>query len=350
MLRVACTAPDAGPGAVSLYTDRVSSPDGIRSAAGAGVQAPGQPPFFIVGTGRCGSTLLQAMLMGHSRIAIPPETHFFARFDPALRFGDPLPAGREEAYVDACAAEPVFRELGLERERLLAAILEGRRDARALFTWVLEQLLGEGVVREAHVGEKTPRHEQNVPRIASLFPRARFIHIHRDPRDVVASIRNMDWRSSDSLAQVAKECRRTYRRQARFAAELGPERYQSVRFEDLVADPERELRRLCAFLGEEFEPGMLRYPERRESGYLDSERGWKELTRRPLDRSRVGRYRQLLRPGEIRRVEGILRDELPSLGYERTRAPRWRPDWWWADLRDGWRRQRRAGRDASARG
>jgi hypothetical protein len=31
-------------------------------------------PFFIVGSGRSGSTLLRMMLASHSRITIPPET------------------------------------------------------------------------------------------------------------------------------------------------------------------------------------------------------------------------------------------------------------------------------------
>jgi Sulfotransferase family len=38
----------------------------------------GDAPFFIIGSGRCGSTLLRLMLCAHSRIHIPPETWFIA--------------------------------------------------------------------------------------------------------------------------------------------------------------------------------------------------------------------------------------------------------------------------------
>jgi LPS sulfotransferase NodH len=311
----------------------------VESRAGS----PGDPPkapFFIVGTGRCGSTLLQAMLLSHSRIAIPPETHFFAELDPALGFSDPLPEGDDAAYLDACIRATHWSELGLDRDALADALARGCRSARALFTWVLEQLLGVDVVGRARVGEKTPRHEQNVPRIARLFPDALFIHIHRDPRDVVASILSMDWRSSDSAAALARECRRTYRRQARFGRELGPHRYLTVRYEDLVAEPEAVLGRVCEFLGESFEPAMLSYPERAESGFLASESDWKSATRQPLDPTRIGRYRAVLGPRAIRRVEGILAEELPALGYALAPAPRWRPDWWWADWRERRRRDR----------
>ncbi|MGH0037008.1 MAG: sulfotransferase family protein [Myxococcota bacterium] len=311
----------------------------------ASPSAPGAlpaAPFFIVGTGRCGSTLLQAMLLSHSRIAIPPETHFFAELDPALAFADPLPPGADDAYLDACVRALHWAELGLERDALARLLASGHRDARSIFGWVLARLLGDDGVRRSRVGEKTPRHEQNVPRIAALFPDARFIHIHRDPRDVVASILGMEWRSSDSVSALARECRRTYRRQRAFARELGPERYLEVCFEKLVAAPDTVLREVCAFLGEPFEEGMLRYAERAESGYLESESGWKAGTRQPLDASRIGRYRAVLRPRAIRRIEGLLADEMRELGYAPARAPLFRPDWWWASFREARRRQRSA--------
>jgi hypothetical protein len=207
----------------------------------------------------------------------------------------------------------------------------------------MQQLLGEDTVRHQRVGEKTPRHEQDVPRIASLFPDARFIHVHRDPRDVVASIRGMEWRSSDSVGALARECRRTYRRQAGFARQLGPERYAVVRYESLVTEPEGVLRRLCDFLEEPFESAMLRYPERREPGFVASEAPWKERTRDALDPSRIGRYRRLLRPKAIRRIEGVLEREMAELGYAPCEAPRFRPDWWWADRREARRRRRAHG-------
>ncbi len=308
---------------------------------------PLHAPFFVIGTGRCGSTLLQAMLISHSRIRIPPETHFFARFDPALAFADPLPEDADAAYVAHCRADPLWTELGLDADGLTAALAAGCRDAAGLFAWWMQSLVGPEALEAGRVGEKTPRHEQNVPRIARLFPDARFVHIHRDPRDVVASIRGMDWRSSDSLAQLALECRRTYRRQQRFARELGPDRHLTLAFEALVADPERELTRVCEFLGERFEPGMLDFQQRDESGYLASEGAWKDRTRQPLDRTRIGRYREQLPARDIRRIERLLEKQLDQLGYSRTRAPAWRPDWWWADWRDARKRRRRA---ASASG
>ncbi len=303
-------------------------------------EPPPAAPFFIVGTGRCGSTLLQAMLISHPRIAIPPETFFFAELDPALAFADPLPVDRIDAYVDHCQAQPHWKDLGIASDELRAALRAGTRDAAGLFGWLMARLLGDDA-RGRRWGEKTPRHEQHVARIAALLPDARFIHIHRDPRDVVASLLEMEWRSSGSVGLLAREVRRTHRRQQRAEAALAPERYLRLRYEDLVTAPEPTLQRVCDFLGETYDPAMLAFDRRETAGYRADEGDWKDRTRRPLDASRIGRYRRALRPEQIRRVERRLGPHLQRLGYARARAVPWQPAWWWADLRDARKRRRR---------
>jgi hypothetical protein len=43
--------------------------------------------------------------------------------------------------------------------------------------------------------------------------------------------------------------------------QLGPQRCRLVRYEDLVRGPETTLKEICRFLGEDFDPGMLRFHE-----------------------------------------------------------------------------------------
>ncbi len=88
-----------------------------------------------------------------------------------------------------------------------------------------------------------------------------------------------------------------------------------MQYELLVTQPEQELRRICIFLGEEFESRMLRFYERKERGYVDAEAEWKDLTLKPLTRERVGIYREQLKPREIWTVERILGELLVEYGY-----------------------------------
>lgn len=286
--------------------------------------------FFIVGTGRCGTTLLQSMLTSHPNLVIPPETHFFAKFDPARRFSDPLRLEDVSAYLAFCRDDRYWRELGVDEAALEDRLRRGPRDARSIFLWILRHLAGSGGAGE-RIGEKTPRHARCVDRIVSLFPEARFIHIYRDPRDVVVSLRAMEWRFSDSVLLNARSCRKTYDSLLADAARLGPERYTSVRYETMVAEPEAELRRLCVFLDEPFDQAMLRYHEREHTGFLSTEAGWKDLTRKPIDLSRIGRYRDKLSVREIRTIERTIGPHLRLLGYEPAPGPADRPHWVVAD-------------------
>ncbi len=271
--------------------------------------------FFIVGTGRSGTTLLQAMLSCHPRLHIPPETQFFSRFDPALQFADPLHPAETGRYHAAITADPWWRELGLPESALSDALAQGHRSSRDLFLWLLRALSPDNT--KPRIAEKTPHHEKYAKRIIELFPDAQFIHVVRDPRDTVASLRKEDWWRDKSVLMTARHCRRVYERMQQIDHALGPRRSHRVRYESLVSDPEAELRRLCTFLGEDFDPRMLQHDQRPDTGFTPTEAAWKQLTTKPIDPTRHGRYRELLTDREIDTVErAVTPPVMANLGYD----------------------------------
>jgi hypothetical protein len=271
--------------------------------------------FFIVGTGRSGTTLLQAMLASHPRLAIPPETKFFQRWDPGdARFGgEPLTGDSLDSYLAQFFDSDDWRLLDLPREAVEEAMRAADGGARGLFLALL------GVYREQvgrpRIGEKSPLHARTVDRIRTVLPEAKFIHIHRDPRDVVASMLDMDW-TRGTVRGLARSWVKTLCEHLRCLRTLPGEVYTGVRFETLVAEPERELRRLCVFLGEQFDDAMLRFHERTEAGFSDEEAAWKEQTRAPLSDKSIGRFRRDLTPRQIAQIERIAGPLLERFGYE----------------------------------
>jgi hypothetical protein len=133
---------------------------------------------------------------------------------------------------------------------------------------------------------------------------------------VAASFLEQYWVPGGTALRVASYIRHVLRCVEQAGARLGPDRLCAVRYEDLVDHPERELRRLCGFLGEDYDPSMLRFAVREDTGYLEVEEGWKGLTRQELTRKRVGRYRARLTPRQIWTIERRLAASLPRLGYE----------------------------------
>lgn len=272
--------------------------------------------FFIVGTGRSGTTLLQAMLSSHPRIVIPEETHFFSKFDPQGRFDDPLRADQVEGYVRLCVSVPHLLESGISEAMLRERLVRGPNDARALFLWVMRTLTGEAGVGK-RLGEKTPIHERHVERIRALFPGAKFLHIYRDPRDTVASLKRMPWAAGQSARRISRRCAQTYETMTRWRGTLGDAAVCEVRYESLVEDTEGVLRGVCAFLGEPFDAAMLEFHSRGDTGYQQREEAWKGGTRRPIDGSSIGRWKKDLSERDVAAVErAVGKGRLIAMGYE----------------------------------
>jgi len=304
--------------------------------------------FFIVGTGRCGSTLLQAMLSRHPQLGLPPETKFFQEWDPALRASDPLAdEGSLRRHIAWARRLWFWQDLALDEERLIRDALAGGRSARALFLGVMAQWCER--LGKPRLGEKTPGHHKHVERILELFPRAKIIHIHRDPRDVVASIVKLRWGGHSSARRHARTWAKAVRRQRLLAEQLGPDRHHTVRFESLVLEPEATLRRVCDFLGEAFDPAMLRFHERQETGFSPREAPWKGDTLKPLDPSAIGKGLGALSPRQLSAVERVCAAEMVRLGYEPV-SGKARLSWLAADaLEEARWAARRLGRSALRR-
>lgn len=277
------------------------------------------PSFLIVGTGRCGSTLLQAMLMSHREVRIPTETQYFQFFDPVvLGLPDPLADTEVEAYLErvgATHAGKILRSVPGGEEAYAAEVRSGMRSARDQFGWVCDRLAAgqSGLV----LGEKTPQHWPFLDRILSLYPQIRVIHIHRDPRDVVAGLMSMRWWASRSVRRTAKYWRKALLSAELWQRHLGPARHRIVRYEDLVADPEGVLRGVVEFLGLDFDPAMLDHREAAGKTYRPGEFGHKALAMDPVQTDRHGRYRTMLTPFQIRLIEATVGTDLMARhGYQ----------------------------------
>ena len=299
----------------------------------------GAPPFFIVGCGRSGTTLLQSLLSAHPRIAVTPETHFLKRADRAGAARREAPADFE-AYWRALTAWSRFRELGVDPARVRARIeAAGRHDFRTVFAAMLETY-GE-MVDKPRVGEKTPGHYRYLDRLFAWFPETRIVAIRRDPRDMVASQLAAPW-VADEMApgrlraplirrlrtfQVAHHAHlwRQTNDEIQVAAEADP-RIHRVVYEEFVAAPDRELRRICAFLGEAYEPAMLApraeaptqpvaTTDRIRSRWGDWAESHRARANAPVSARSIGRWREKLSPAEAGLVEAICGPALARHGY-----------------------------------
>lgn len=286
--------------------------------------AGGRPPMpFIVGTGRCGSTLLRLMLDSHPELAIPDETHFIPRLARLAGQGANL-----HQLFEALHGDSRWASWGIAAEQLIArATAQNAPTFLSLLRAFYECYASR--FGKSRYGDKTPPYIYEIPLVRQLFPEARFVHLVRDGRDVALSMRESAWWGPKTCVETAAWWANTILT-AR-AHGLGAPDYLEIRYEDLVLQTESTLRRVCDFIELPWSAAMLRYHEhaeerlqelvgfRSETGEhisTDRVRELHALTREPPDASRIGAWRTGLSQTEIRQFELLSGPLLSELGYE----------------------------------
>jgi len=267
-------------------------------------------PIFIVGSPRSGTTLLRNMLNRHARVAICRETEFrHYVYRRRAAFGSLAKRPNRERVVQEYLALDRVRRTGLDLSDLARCLMEEGDSYPAFFASMLRfYMRAQGKQRW---GEKTPDHVFFAKTLSEWYPNAIVIHILRDPRDVVASL--MDMPSFPNSAFGNANLWLTFNRAAVRAN--GHPGYVLVRYEELVANPEPELRRICGAIGEPFSRQMLeQMPD------PTADRPWFQRAERPVTDSLIGSWRDRLSARDAALVEWYIGPGMEEFGYPRQAA------------------------------
>ncbi len=179
-------------------------------------------------------------------------------------------------------------------------------------------------------GDKDPNLIDYLPALATAFPRARVIHIYRDPRDVVLSKTKAAWSAGRPYWQHALIGELQLRRGREAAREYFRGRCAELAYEDLLADPETTLRGMCEEVGLPYDPAMLAYTDTARELVADSERSWKKETFRPIQKNNVRKWEGNLTDDQVGLIEHLSTTCFEELGYRRSvMLFRW-PGGYWA--------------------
>jgi hypothetical protein len=272
-------------------------------------------PIFIIGTERSGTNLLRLMLNAHSGIAVPHPPHIMKLFAPLEPLYGDLTNDRNfrRLIADVCKMVELHTypwEIVPDREQVFQQARE--RNLLNVYFQIYNQYLVQSGKRRWCC--KSTFMIEHVGDILRYYPDARFIFMLRDGRDVAVSAKSSIF-NHFHVYYSAKRWQREQRLGLSWLAKLPPEQIMLLKYEDLIADAETVVKRLCSFLGEPFEEQMLEYHrsgEARKSGSLSV--SW-ENTAKPVIRDNAHKYRSQLDPAEIMQFEVIALDEMQELGY-----------------------------------
>jgi tetratricopeptide (TPR) repeat protein len=227
---------------------------------------PSRAPIFIVGLPRSGSTLVEQILASHSRVEgimeLPNIINITHQFDDMVASRD--------GYPETVGSAP---------PGLLGAL--GSR--------YLEETAPLRSVRERFT-DKLPNNFSHVGLIHAILPHATIIDARRHPMDSCFSTYKQHFAEGQTFSYDLQDLGRYYRcylsLMDHWDAVL-PGKVLRVQYEDLVREPEANIRRLLEHCGLAFEPACLSFHETRRPVRTASA----EQVRQPLYTSGVGHWR-----------------------------------------------------------
>ncbi len=288
-----------------------------------------QPPIFILGHWRSGTTYLHELLSRDDRFCTPNSYECFAPMHflvtegwvtrwfwwivPSRRPMDNMEAGWSRPQEDEFA----LCNLGIPTPYLRMAFpnepppyleyldMEGvPEDDRARWKATLVHFAKAiTYLRGKRIVFKSPPHTGRIETLLEAFPGAQFIHIARDPYELFASTLRL-WKSLDKVQAlqspknqgreeyVFAAFERMYRGYERQRQAIPPGQLHEIRYEDLVADPLEEMRTVYERLGlgdfEQVRPRLEEYLQEHQD-YRRNQHALAPEIREEIDR-RWARY------------------------------------------------------------
>jgi hypothetical protein len=278
-------------------------------------------PIFLLCSERSGSNLIAKIFDAHPHISAPGASHLFkVMSECANRY-----------YVDSAELRATVLTLfdakvshweiddwtSLRRAALLDDLSHAGEMAAALYA---AEARNNG---KRHVLTKENSSFQYLPLLLGQSTHPRFLFMTRDPRDMSVS-----WLNGPVMrGGVLRATERWNRDQAGYLQAISQLAAGTLigvlRYEDLLADPEQELCRVCAELGLEFDPAMLRFSEKSVSARTDAKRSamWSNLDK-PLLSGNTNKFLTQLSDDAIAYVEAVCGPMMAAMGYASVRAGR----------------------------
>jgi hypothetical protein len=213
-------------------------------------------PLLVFGAPRSGTTYLENLLNSHPEVFLTHETRVFTWLHHSLQLTqkDPILLTEREAFVT----------------HLRRAYPDLIRD--------FYEELGPGVTVW---GDKNPHyanpHQRCLETVVDLFPGSLFIHLVRDGRDVTSSmVRKFSWAT---LEHAHETWAGMVDRGWEFGNAMAPDRFLSLRYEDLIADDAAAAADLFAFIGLDMDPAVAEFCAAQQTARTSYKEPTRDLTR-----------------------------------------------------------------------
>ena len=266
-----------------------------------------RPHFFIIGSGRNGSTLLATILNAHKDILIPPEQFIlpYAILRRYLFF-----FWSSERWMNNVKQLFLTNTKTIKWNLDIGDIVGNKKSISSLFNNIFTKYQEREKPGSIIWGDKTPLNTNFIRYIYPEFPNAKYIFLVRDPRDVALSYKKYlgfnfftfgIWKWQDSVKAY------------NFLKKRGD--VLLVKYEDLVADPDQEVKRIITYLDlDQDKTSDMEKVSAKQMG-VEDDYHHKNL-KKPISTRSVGNWKNKLLEEEKKYFNGDMIAKMQKFGYK----------------------------------
>lgn len=281
------------------------------------------PFFFIIGRPRSGTTLLRTLFDAHPNVSIPIESPLImANYVKYNKIENWTKEDILSFYNDVLKTRK-FDKWTIDRDKLKTELLncDGKVSYFDLCKIVYVNYISFYEKKEIGlIGDKNPLYSIKVDRLLKLFPDAKYLHITRDYRDHILSMKRTQLFNSaiHILAYRWKySAKMIFKLKNKF-----PNSIYTIRYEDLVENTAEELKTICKFLNIKYESSVLDFHKIKDKimKVYENDEGMQRFhgnLYEPIDPKRLYLWKNKMTEKDIKIADMVIGKFAEKSGYER---------------------------------
>ncbi len=280
------------------------------------------PFIFIVGRPRSGTTLLMALFDAHPNVNIPPECQFIVNLYPKYKNIVHWTESKIDEFIEDLRIQWRFDIWKVDLKELKNDLL--KFNGKASYSDICKSvyLINKSVFPKDTIsllGDKNHGYTIYTERLLKIFPNARFIHIIRDYRDNLVSIRDVDFELPITSTVVYKWT--YFIKRFNKAKNKFPASHYVVKYEDLVTSPDTEFMKICDFAGIDYNEKVFNFHEKTEEALeaypAEIMNKYFSSLLKKINTSRIGLWKKSLTKGQIKIADLTAGKFADMMGYDK---------------------------------
>ncbi|MEH6515089.1 MAG: sulfotransferase [Halioglobus sp.] len=277
-------------------------------------------PFFILGHPRSGTSLLRSILNSHDKIVVPPECGFVQWLHARYRDFDKI---QIDGFVSDLSLSRKIEGWNLDFEALRHFLIRKTPRSYSELCSLVYQFYGESLGKDLLLwGDKNNYYIHHLGEIVSIYPGAQFIHIIRNPKDVVRShLDVIDLPSSTykpnfsgSIREMTENWIDNNNKVSVFLEKGGFQKLE-VHYEALISDAAKVTQEICDFLCISSEGVLGNFESKKYFDEPETTMEWKAKLTGSILPNNFNTYSERLTENDAMIIDKLLSDRVLEFNY-----------------------------------